>query len=49
MSEKHHCPTFDYGSQKVYLGTSLTQDEADRLIKTLNTLYFRGYDAHLDE
>jgi len=49
MSEKHHCPTFDYGSQKVYLGTSLTQDEADRLIKTLNTLYFRGYDAHFDE
>ncbi len=45
ISDKHHCPTFDYGSQKVYLGTSLTQSEAQRLVETINTLYFRAYDA----
>lgn len=44
VSKRHHCPTFEYGSQKVYFGTSLDQVEAARLIKTLNTLYFRGYD-----
>jgi hypothetical protein len=48
LSDKHHCPTFDYGSQKVYFGVSLTDDEATRLIKTLNTLYFRGYDEEFD-
>lgn len=49
MSDRHHCPTFDYGNQKVYLGASLTEEEAQRLIKTLNTLYFRAYDADLDD
>lgn len=44
VSEKHHCPTFDYGSQKVYFGVDLTAQESTQLIKTLNTLYFRGYD-----
>ncbi|MCB8985486.1 MAG: hypothetical protein H6659_16780 [Ardenticatenaceae bacterium] len=49
FSDKHQCPAFDYGSQKVYLGLSLTQDEAKRLIKTLNTLYFRAYDGDFAE
>lgn len=49
ISEKHHCPTFDYGNQKVYFGTSLVDEEAQRLIKTLNTLYFRNYDPDFED
>lgn len=49
VSDRHHCPTFDYGSQKVYFGTSLTDSEAASLIKTLNALYFRGHDPDDDE
>lgn len=49
LSDKHHCLTFDYGSQKVYLGTGLTLDETERLIKTLNTLYFRTYDGIFED
>jgi hypothetical protein len=45
VSKRHHCPTFEYGSQKVYFGTALTDFESAQLLKTLNTLYFRGYDT----
>lgn len=48
-SDKHHCPTFDYGSQKIYFGVDLTESEGAQLVKTLNTLYFRGYDPEDDE
>ncbi len=44
VSKRHQCPTFEYGSQKVYFGIGLEDGEASGLIKTLNTLYFRGYD-----
>ena len=49
VSQRHSCPTFDYGSQKVYFGASLTDAEAAQLTKTLNTRYFRGYDPDDDE
>lgn len=49
VSKRHHCPAFDYGSQKVYFGISLSDDEAAQLIKTLNSLYFRSYDLDDDE
>jgi hypothetical protein len=48
VSEKHNCPTFDYGNQKVYFGAALTEAEKNGLLKTLNTLYFRGYDPDYD-
>ena len=49
VSKRHQCPTFDYGSQKVYFGINLTDSEAAQLAKTLNTLYFQGYDPDDDE
>ena len=48
ISEKHNCPTFDYGNQKVYFGAALTDEEAAGLLKTLNTLYVRGDDPDDD-
>lgn len=48
VSKRHHCPTFEYGSQKVYFGLSLTGEEATSLVETLNTLYFPGYDPDDD-
>ena len=40
ISKRHHCPTFEYGSQKVYFGVDLLEDEAAQLVQTLNALYF---------
>lgn len=48
ISKRHHCPTFEYGSQKVYFGLSLRDGEATSLVKTLNSLYFPGYDPDDD-
>ncbi len=48
ISDRHHCPTFDYGNQKVYFGASLSAEEAQGLVKRLNTLYFRAYDDFND-
>lgn len=48
LSDRHDCPAFDYGNQKVYFGAALTGEEAAGLLKMLNTLYFRGYDPDYD-
>lgn len=40
VSNKHHCPTFDYASQPVYFGQSLAAGEASHLVATLNSRYF---------
>ncbi|MBE2223841.1 MAG: hypothetical protein IAF02_20040, partial [Anaerolineae bacterium] len=48
VSKRHHCPTFEYGSQKVYFGINLTDVESIQLVNTLNALYFREYDADDD-
>ncbi|MFQ5645174.1 MAG: hypothetical protein ACE5FQ_15970, partial [Thiogranum sp.] len=42
MSEKHHCPVFDYGFQHVYFGHSLNAEETEELINILNSSYFPG-------
>jgi signal transduction histidine kinase len=40
ISDRHHCPTFDYGSQKVYFGISVTETEGEQLIRAINARYF---------
>jgi hypothetical protein len=43
-SDKHHCPAFDYAYQHVYFGNSLEEDEARKLIESLNGRYFPNHD-----
>ncbi|MEZ4590649.1 MAG: hypothetical protein R3D55_05825 [Chloroflexota bacterium] len=45
VSEKHHCPAFDYGHQHVYFGHDLPAGPAARLIGYLNARYH----PHVDE
>jgi hypothetical protein len=42
LSEKYHCPVFDYGYQHVYFGHSLDAEQAEELIAVLNSSYFPG-------
>jgi len=49
VSKRHGYPTFEYGSQKVYFGIGLLDDETSELVQTLNSLYFRRYDLDDDE
>lgn len=44
LSEKHHCPVFDYGHQHIYFGQALPQDEARALIGMLNGRFFPHWD-----
>lgn len=48
ISDRHDCPTFDYGNQKIYFGMNLTDEEAQAMVKRLNILYFRAYDDFND-
>ena len=43
-SEEHHCPGFDYGNQRIYLGRGLTGQASRELINYLNNRYFSVYD-----
>ncbi|MEW5988654.1 MAG: hypothetical protein AB1791_18660 [Chloroflexota bacterium] len=40
VSDKHHCPAFDYAFQHVYFGQSLAASEANDLVTTLNGRFF---------
>ncbi len=40
FSEKHRCPTFDYGSQRIYFGRVLSESDARSLIRFLNSRFF---------
>ncbi|MCA9916992.1 MAG: hypothetical protein KC445_03525 [Anaerolineales bacterium] len=48
MSDKHHCPAFDYGHQHVYFGHDLPADPAARLIGYLNARYHPHFDEDDD-
>ncbi len=44
MSDKRHCPTFDYGYQHVYFGQALPEADATTLIGLLNGRFFPHWD-----
>lgn len=44
ISEKQHCPVFDYGFQHIYFGRDLAQDEAAALVGMLNGRFFPHWD-----
>lgn len=37
ISDRHHCPAFDYAYLHVYFGQSLAQEESEMLVSELNT------------
>lgn len=45
VSEKHHCPAFDYGYQNIYFGRDLPPEAAAQLVLFLNGRFF----PHLDD
>jgi hypothetical protein len=45
VSEKHHCPAFDYGYQNIYFGRDLPPKAAEQLVLFLNGRFF----PHLDD
>lgn len=48
VSDKHHCPAFDYGHQHVYFGHDLPAGPAARLIGYLNARYHPHFDEDDD-
>lgn len=43
-SVEHHCPGFDYGKQRIYLGRGLTEEASRKLVDYLNGRFFNVYD-----
>lgn len=49
-SDKHSCPAFEYGHQRIYFGQGLTDEaSARRLVKTLNGRFFHQVNDADDE
>ncbi len=49
FSEKHSCPTFDYGSQRIYFAQDATEGDARNLLQYLNRRFFPNYDDDDDD
>jgi len=43
-NDEHHCPTFDYGSQRVYFGQELSEVDARAMMRYLNGRFFPNDD-----
>ncbi len=41
ISDRHECPAFDYAYLHVYFGQSLSKEDAELLVKELNTRFYR--------
>jgi hypothetical protein len=42
-SEKHACPGFDYGKQRIYFGQGLPGESSRQLVNFLNERYFSAF------
>lgn len=40
ISDQRHCPTFDYGFQRIYFGQSLSSTSGEQLVAALNGRFF---------
>ncbi|MCA9933633.1 MAG: hypothetical protein H6662_02095 [Ardenticatenaceae bacterium] len=47
-NEAHRCPAFDYGSQRVYFGQELSEENARALMRFLNGRFFPQLDDDED-
>ncbi len=43
-SEKHGCPGFDYGKQRIYFAQALDEGSSQELVQVLNKRYFNAGD-----
>lgn len=48
FSEKHGCPGFEYGKQRVYFGQGLDGESSQQLVQFLNARYFNTIDDDED-
>ncbi|MCA9957400.1 MAG: hypothetical protein R3E31_26095 [Chloroflexota bacterium] len=48
-NHEHHCLVFDYGSQRIYFGEQLAEEDAHRLLKYLNHRFFPYHDDEDDD